>query len=811
MEMIDPLTNMLAGKRKKTSKMLTDAVNKSRGIAAPMEAASGYDQGGELALDMLKQGYVDSGAYYDTRRTQTDYVVPTVAPVGQLSAQDRMQPIPQVTPSATQGGYRNPDGSWSATPPPAVASPTSNSFAKRLGFAEGGMIPFSGIADYVLPQVQKGLLKYKYAVNPAAQNTIEGLNAVRGYLPGGSQAPARFSSVARHAGQGIADTIEGLNAVRGYLPGGSQAPARFSSVARHAGQGIADTIEGLNAVRGYLPGGSQAPARFSSVARHAGQGIADSVEGLNAVRGSLPGASGIEDAILGGGEAAAQVGQQSLLRRGLGIAGGPVGAGAMAAYDVLKAKPANDVDEMAAINNWTAQHHPLPARPVTAPAVAQPASIADTTSLPQITPSAPEAEPTPQAAPEYSKGFSIVDGKRTPYEGIGVKGQDPLLDNPNLGFSRDEASRVRDLADTDAKERAAISDPMIQTIVGDPSSKHGVYSLGPSMKSSEAFAAGLMTLQQQDTYTKQRATLAETGLKTQEAQAKIGLENASAEEKKAKAAGEKADADFALKHGFKMSKDSTAESAGQTLTPEAIHMYAQQGVDEGHLPVGVGGYGKVGQAVRNAISNEMAAIAKSQGLDNVALSINRLKNRSDQTSINQAQKILTMTKGYEDTVNNYIPILKEQRAAMNLSKFKKLADFEYAASKDFFGDANAQKLYGTLYETLVDYSKVVGGNFGAAGLTDAARREGDKLLAASNDPKTFNAVLDNFQKLMGERTKALTKVPQDIVSRYGAKQAAPAVQTQAQAAPPAPGARQAPDGKWYVSDPARPGKYLEVR
>jgi hypothetical protein len=29
--------------------------------------------------------------------------------------------------------------------------------------------------------------------------------------------------------------------------------------------------------------------------------------------------------------------------------------------------------------------------------------------------------------------------------------------------------------------------------------------------------------------------------------------------------------------------------------------------------------------------------------------------------------------------------------------------------------------------------------------------------------------------------------------------------------PPAPGARQAPDGNWYVPDPARPGKYLMVR
>jgi hypothetical protein len=30
------------------------------------------------------------------------------------------------------------------------------------------------------------------------------------------------------------------------------------------------------------------------------------------------------------------------------------------------------------------------------------------------------------------------------------------------------------------------------------------------------------------------------------------------------------------------------------------------------------------------------------------------------------------------------------------------------------------------------------------------------------------------------------------------------------AVPPVKGARQAPDGNWYVSDPKRPGKYLKV-
>ena len=45
-------------------------------------------------------------------------------------------------------------------------------------------------------------------------------------------------------------------------------------------------------------------------------------------------------------------------------------------------------------------------------------------------------------------------------------------------------------------------------------------------------------------------------------------------------------------------------------------------------------------------------------------------------------------------------------------------------------------------------------------------------------------------------------VPQQGVQPQGQQQGA---------APPVQGAKQAPDGNWYVPDPNRPGKYLMVR
>jgi hypothetical protein len=294
-----------------------------------------------------------------------------------------------------------------------------------------------------------------------------------------------------------------------------------------------------------------------------------------------------------------------------------------------------------------------------------------------------------------------------------------------------------------------------------------------TMKESEAFTKGLMKPQQRTDYLNRRIYDQQAALAAQAQGAEIGLrqaqagqEQAKGEQEQAKAAQLKEDLEFAKKHGFTIPKGTSLDIGGGSITPEAIEMYAQQGLDQGHIPTGVGGFGATGQAVRNQIGNRMAELAKAQGIDNVHLAVNALKNKSDQTSINQANKILTMTEGYEQTVNNYIPTLLQQRQNMNLSKFKKIADFEYAAQKDWLGDPNAQQLYGTLYETLLDYSKVVSGNFGISGLTDAGRKEGQALLNASNNPETFKKVLTNFQNLMKQRTSALKSVPQSIVARY---------------------------------------------
>jgi hypothetical protein len=80
---------------------------------------------------------------------------------------------------------------------------------------------------------------------------------------------------------------------------------------------------------------------------------------------------------------------------------------------------------------------------------------------------------------------------------------------------------------------------------------------------------------------------------------------------------------------------------------------------------------------------------------------------------------------------------------------------------------------------------------------DMTKTEGEKALRSLPDPMT------SFRTFRAQNPDAFANAP-------AASSNAPGSATQ-QSAPPIPGARQAADGHFYVSDPSRPGKYLKVQ
>ncbi len=78
-----------------------------------------------------------------------------------------------------------------------------------------------------------------------------------------------------------------------------------------------------------------------------------------------------------------------------------------------------------------------------------------------------------------------------------------------------------------------------------------------------------------------------------------------------------------------------------------------------------------------------------------------------------------------------------------------------------------------------------------------------------------DGVLDvGFDKKVREMDKAKPLFTPDEVQRFqkiiDGKEKQASQPTSGASTPPVPGARQAPDGNFYVSDPNRPGKYLRV-
>lgn len=107
-------------------------------------------------------------------------------------------------------------------------------------------------------------------------------------------------------------------------------------------------------------------------------------------------------------------------------------------------------------------------------------------------------------------------------------------------------------------------------------------------------------------------------------------------------------------------------------------------------------------------------------------------------------------------------------------------------------------------------------------LMPRAQRDIDRYGSVVNltNPKhpDFDASLGSMHSKLFDFDKAhpLSSYTPELQQKQPQAGAAPATQAgqqpqQSQEAPPMEGARKAPDGNWYVSDPKRPGKYMMVR
>jgi hypothetical protein len=110
-----------------------------------------------------------------------------------------------------------------------------------------------------------------------------------------------------------------------------------------------------------------------------------------------------------------------------------------------------------------------------------------------------------------------------------------------------------------------------------------------------------------------------------------------------------------------------------------------------------------------------------------------------------------------------------------------------------------------------EYARIMSSPTATGGTTtDAARAEADTLINDAMTQSQIEATIDTMKTGMRNRVSSIREeyaATKKRIGDLGGEIGGGGVSETA----PVPGARKAPDGKWYLEDPNKPGKYLEVR
>lgn len=158
-------------------------------------------------------------------------------------------------------------------------------------------------------------------------------------------------------------------------------------------------------------------------------------------------------------------------------------------------------------------------------------------------------------------------------------------------------------------------------------------------------------------------------------------------------------------------------------------------------------------------------------------------SQAAQKALNKITTVNAQVSRDEETAKTLLRNVVKQGKAIqpSMSGFKKLDDWINHLQSHYRGNPKAVNVENTIYEALVDYGKVMGGNVGAGGLTDSARREAQNLLTAGMaGGKNIQEIVDNMISNMEVRTSsnktaenALNNVITGALNRGGTSSPAP--------------------------------------
>jgi hypothetical protein len=140
-------------------------------------------------------------------------------------------------------------------------------------------------------------------------------------------------------------------------------------------------------------------------------------------------------------------------------------------------------------------------------------------------------------------------------------------------------------------------------------------------------------------------------------------------------------------------------------------------------------------------------------------------SQAGQKALNKIATINAQVQRDEETAKKLLVNVVTQGKAIksSMSGFKKADDWLNHLRAEYKGNPKAVNINNTIYEALVDYGKVMGGNVGAGGLTDSARKEAQMLLTAGMaGGDGVQEIVDNMIANMAVRTTSNKQISEGI-------------------------------------------------
>ncbi len=218
--------------------------------------------------------------------------------------------------------------------------------------------------------------------------------------------------------------------------------------------------------------------------------------------------------------------------------------------------------------------------------------------------------------------------------------------------------------------------------------------------------------------------------------------------------------------GMKFSAINKEQEKVYSMSDQALETMAQQEILTGKKPTF--SYGIAGSVQRKQYNENFAGLSKRLGYADVTdATLKQFENKADQSALNQTTKMEALSKTYEETAKNFLDRLPELRDKIDLSKYKKWADFQSEYEAGWEGDPDVINLKTQLYDALVESGKVITGQFGIGGMPEGARTRMDEILRASDQPETFQKVINTLELNMSQRNQNLENTKKKILTSMG--------------------------------------------